>query len=153
MLEQEEKMELARLISVVQHRLHHSHMRHAFAESNVDCPAITPQQVNMLLTVREHGCVTIKQLSQILLVKAPAVSVMVDKLVEAGVLTREENPADRREVLVRVSPDEEAKAQRIESTYLKLTADLLDKLGPDCARMWGELCKQIADVLAEEQKI
>lgn len=46
-------------------------------------------------------------------------------------LTREENPADRREVLVRVSPDEEAKAQRIESTYLKLTADLLDRLGPD----------------------
>jgi predicted transcriptional regulator len=39
---------------------------------------------------------TVKQLTQALYVKAPAVSMMVNRLVELGILTRQENPADRQ---------------------------------------------------------
>jgi DNA-binding MarR family transcriptional regulator len=149
----DEKWELARVISATQHRLHHDHMRRVLAESNLDCPAITPQQIHMLLAVRERGCMTIKQLTQTLLVKAPAASVMVDKLVEMGIFTREENPADRREVLVRVSRKEESLIQEIERGYLQLTVDLLDKIGLEYARMWGNLCKRIEEVMESDRPV
>jgi DNA-binding MarR family transcriptional regulator len=141
--------ETARKIATTQHRLHHNHIRRAMAQEELECPAITPQQVHMLLTVREHGCLTIKQLCQILFVKAPAVSVMVDRLVEIGIFTRDENPEDRREVLIRISPQEEEKIGKLERTYLQLTVDLLDELGPEYVDMWKKLCVRIDEILAK----
>jgi DNA-binding MarR family transcriptional regulator len=151
MADLEEKMELARVISTVHHRLHHHHLRRVFADMDRDCPALSAQQIHAVLAVRERGCMTIKQLTQALYIKAPAASVMVDKLVEMGLLTREENPADRREVLVRVSPEEDDLIAETERRYLLLTVDLLDKIGMDYARMWGDLCRRIEEVLLNEQ--
>ena len=147
-----EEWELARAISTTQHRLHHHHMQRVFAKFNPDSiPPLTPQQVHLFMTVRDHGCMTIKQLTQALYVKAPAVSVMVERLVEMGLLTRVENPADRREVQVRVSPEQESRMQEIERGYLQLTVDMLDKLGLEYARLWGDLCKRIEEVMAAER--
>lgn len=146
----EEKMELARLISTVHHRLHHHHLRRVLADMDTECPMLSAQQIHVILAVRERSCVTIKQLTQILYIKAPAVSVMVDKLVEMGLLTREENPADRREVLIRVAPEEDKLIAETERRYLLLTVDLLDKIGMDYARMWGDLCKRIEEILSNE---
>ncbi len=152
MSDDSEKLELARTISVTQHRLHHHHMQRVLTNMNPDSfPAVTPQQAHMFMAVREHGCMTIKQLAQVLLVKAPAASVMVDRLVEMGILTREENPADRREVLVRISPGHESTLQEFERGYLQLTMDMLDQLGIEYARLWGELCKRILGVIDSDR--
>jgi len=94
---------------------------------------------------------TIKQLTQALCVKAPAASTMVDRLVEMGIITREENPADRREVQVRVSPKQESLIQEIERRHLQITMDLFDKIGLEYARMWGALCRRIQEILDSEQ--
>ena len=148
-----EKWELARIINRTEHLLHHQHMKRVFASLDPEpMPMLTPQQVHMIMTVREHGQMTIKQLTQALHVKAPAVSMMVERLVEQGILTREENPTDRREVLVRVSPKEESKIQEMERRHLQLTVDLFDKIGLEYARKWGEVCGRIQEVLAGEQE-
>jgi len=133
-------------------RLHNRHMRRVFAEVNLDAlQPLTPQQIHAVVTVRECEHVTIKQLAQKLYVKAPAASTMVDRLVEMGILTRGENPDDRREVLVQVSPAEETLIQEIERKHLQLTVDLIDTIGIEHARMWGEVCKRIQDTLSAEE--
>ena len=152
MADNDEKWELARLVSRTEHLLHRQRIRRMLADENADSfPALTPPQVHMLFTIREHGSMTIKQLAQALCVKAPAASTMVERLVEMGILTREENPADRREVFVRISPKEESLIREMERRHLQLTLDLFDKIGLEYARTWGDLCKRIQEVLGGEQ--
>jgi DNA-binding MarR family transcriptional regulator len=151
MADDAEQWELARVINRTEHLLHHQHMKRLFVEVDPDSmPVLTPQQVHMLMTVREHGQMTIKQLTHALHVKAPAVSTMVERLVEMGILTRKDNPADRREVLVRVSPRDESQIQEMERRHLQLTVELFDKIGMKYARAWADLCRRIQEVLAEE---
>lgn len=148
----DERWDLARLVNRTQCLLHHQLMRRTLTQTDVDALfTLTPLQTHMVMTVREQGQVTIKQLAQTLCVGAPAASAMVDRLVEMGILTREANPNDRREVLVRVSPREESEIQAMERRHLQHTVDLFDKIGLDCARMWGELCVRIQNVLDDER--
>jgi len=76
---------------------------------------------------------------------------MVDRLVEVGILVRTENPADRREVLVRISPSQEPRLHELERRHLQAAVGLLNKLGPKHARMWSEVCRRIQDILSKEQ--
>lgn len=146
-----EKLDLARRINATERLLHRQRIRSIFANVGHDfLPAMTPPQCHLVMTVREHGSMTIKRLTQVLFVKAPAVSMMVDRLVEMGILTREENPADRREVLVRVSVSEESKIQEMERRHLQFIIDLCDKVGPDYARMWGDLYARLDQALSED---
>jgi DNA-binding MarR family transcriptional regulator len=127
-------------------------MRRLFAEMDPDSfPMLTPPQVHMIMTVRQHGQVTLKQLAKALHVKAPAASTMVERLVELGILTREENPTDRREVLIRVSHRDESQFQVIERRQLQFAMDMFDKIGIEYARVWADLCKCIQEALAEEE--
>lgn len=150
-MEYDEKMELARTIKTTEHLFHRHRIRQMFIEGLGDCPhALTPAQIHMVMTIHERGSMTIKQLTQALGVKAPAASAMVERLVEMGLLTRAENPVDRREVLVRVSPDEDAHIDEIERGYLQMIMDLCEKIGDDQARLWGSLSKRLQEVLDNE---
>ena len=150
-MEFEEKMELARTIKTTEHLFHRYRIRQMLVEGKGDCPhALTPPQFHMVMTIHEHESMTIKQLTQALGVKAPAASAMVERLVEMGLLTRAENPVDRREVLVRVSADEDAHIDELERGYLQMIVDLCEKIGDDHARLWGSLSKRLQEVLSDE---
>lgn len=112
-------------------------------------PALTPRQMVLLLTVRGRDGVSIKELADSLGVTNSSVSTMVERLVENGILTREPNPADRRGVLVRISPNMEAVIEPFEKQALRLLVDLLEKLGPETARAWRSLNNQIHGALVE----
>jgi DNA-binding MarR family transcriptional regulator len=150
--ENDERWEQARVIHATEHLLKRHHFRRILTDvDSAAWPALTPAQIHMIMTVHDGGSMTIKQLTQALRVKAPAVSAMVERLVEMGLLTREENPADRREVLVRVSPEEDRIIHEMERRQLGSSVELLERLGPEYARVWRELCVRIQAVLAEEQ--
>jgi DNA-binding MarR family transcriptional regulator len=146
-----EKLEMARVVSKTHHLLHRLRMKQAIADVDTDSmPALTLPQVNMVMTVRDQGPMTIKQITQVLRVKAPAASAMVERLVELGMLTRRENPADRREVLVEVSPEHELKIQEMERRHLQLAVELFDKIGMEDARTWARVCGRIQEALNGE---
>jgi len=146
-----EKWELARLVNTTEVLLHRYALKQVFAGRSTDVfPPLTPPQVHMVMVIREHGSMTLKQLSQALCVKAPAASAMVDRLVEMGVLTRQENASDRREVSIRLSPRDESQFQEHERHHLQLAAELLDELGDEYARMWGKLCERLKEILSRE---
>jgi DNA-binding MarR family transcriptional regulator len=146
-----EKLGLARAVNKTQHLLHHAFLRGVFSELDAhNLPVLTPAQAHMVMTVRQHGEVTLKQLASALHVKAPAASTMLERLVEMGILTREENPTDRREILIKVSAKDESRIQAMERRHLQFAMDLIDKLGVADARLWAGLCRRIDAALAED---
>jgi DNA-binding MarR family transcriptional regulator len=148
--DRDEKFELARLVARTQGILFRLRMRKTIPdEKHCDQLALTPQQCHMVMCVHEQGSMTVRQLTQALYVNAPAVSIMVERLVELGVLTREENPKDRREVIVRLSPDHCSRIEEIEQKYLQTVLDLFEKIGIDSARMWGSVCQRIQNVFED----
>lgn len=153
MTEDIEKLELARLIDRTQHLLYHMYMRRVMTRiDHQRFPTLTPPQAHMVMTVREYGEMTLKQLASILHVKAPSASAMVERLVESGVLTREENPTDRREVLVRLSAKNESDIQEVERLHLQFALELIDRMGIECARAWAEVCTHVNEALVQERE-
>jgi len=106
--------------------------------------------MNALMMVRDRSQVTIKELAEALGVSAPSASVMVDRLVEMGMVTREQSRVDRREVVVQVAPEAVETIERMEKQALQSIVEIIDKIGPKYARMWCEALGRIREVLREE---
>ncbi|MBP8129643.1 MAG: MarR family transcriptional regulator [Candidatus Hydrogenedentes bacterium] len=110
---------------------------------------LTLAQVNALMVIQERGEVTITQLARALQVSAPSASTMADRLVEMGLVVREHGSTDRREVRVQIAPGAAAELEDAERQFLQVIVELLDRVGPDCARQWCEVYARIREVLLE----
>ena len=147
-MDYQEKLELARFINETGLSLRRYFYTSIFQDGEDESiPALTPPQVEMIIAIHAHGRVTVKQLAQVLCVKAPSVSNRVDRLVEMGILTREENPADRREVMIRISPEHTQCIEEVERRKFQAAMELIDKIGPEHARMWRSVFQRIDEVL------
>jgi len=110
---------------------------------------LTLAQMNMVLLVREKGPVTVKDLAEALQVSPPSVSSMVDRLVEMGVLTREQNQVDRREVIIRTEPSAKSDIDLVERQALGAIVDVLQRIGPSKAKLWCEIQGDVLAALGE----
>ncbi|MFP4475627.1 MAG: MarR family winged helix-turn-helix transcriptional regulator [Desulfatibacillaceae bacterium] len=100
-------------------------------------------QMQAVLVVRELGKTTIKNLAAILGVSPPSASTMVDRLVEKGVLTREQSTEDRRKVEVDVSPRAEKGMEKVEERMLNSFVELVRELGPEKSGQWREVLDSV----------
>ena len=114
-------------------------------------PAITLRQINLIAVVRDRSGVSMKELARVLGVTASSASIMVDRLVESGILTREQNPVDRREVNVKVAGQFEKEIGAAEGRALGLVVDLFAKLGTEHADMWSTVSQRVNEILEEER--
>lgn len=114
------------------------------------CAELTLPQLNATKAIHERGEVSIKELSEMLYVSAPSASAMVDRLVDLGVLVREQSQEDRREVRVRVSASGKRSIQLHEEELLESIMDLLEKLSPQDACKWHEVYRRLREVVEEE---
>ncbi|MCL4691802.1 MAG: MarR family transcriptional regulator [Candidatus Hydrogenedentes bacterium] len=112
---------------------------------------LTIPQMHMLYKIRELDSATIRDLAESLYVSAPSASAMVERLVEMGVVTREQSRVDRREVIVRVAPAGEHTLETLEKHILESFVDILNGIGPEHAQMWCDVYARIREVLSEEQ--
>lgn len=80
--------------------------------------------LEILGTIEQHGPLTAGQLSKATGLSAASVTGLIDRLENAGVATRRPDTADRRRVLVEVSPG----ARRIAELYGTLEQDALRAL-------------------------
>ena len=104
-------------------------------------------QLHVVKTARREGEATITRLAELLGVSAPSASVMVDRLVEKGILSRERSKEDRRKVVVRVSPDAARDLERVEKAILEKFEDIVSKIGADTARQWCEALEKVKEVM------
>lgn len=147
----QEPIEQARFIHNAIRLLQHRYLPRALARraQSSSCLDLTISQFNALNTIRFLGQASIKELAEALTVSAPSASAMVDRLVELGAVTREPSQTDRREVVVRLTPEGERTAAQTEEFVLSEIAALITRIGPRYAQMWCEVYQRIAEVVSE----
>jgi DNA-binding MarR family transcriptional regulator len=106
-------------------------------------------QMHLIRMIRDRTEITITELADRLGVSPPSASVMVDRLVDKGILDRKQSREDRRKVLVRISPEAVQTIERIEKAILQSFVDLVEKLGPTTARKWCEVMEKVRQALSE----
>lgn len=92
----------------------------AFSEQAARASGIEPQQHQLLLALRglpEGARPTIKTVAERLCVQHHTAVALVDKLEQRGYLRRERNRADRREVLLSLTPDGEGLVRKLSSSH------------------------------------
>jgi len=108
-------------------------------------------QLNLLLAVRGREEVTLTELAEILAVSPPSVSVMVERLVEKGLLHRERATRDRRKVIIKVSSDADQHIAEMEERMVAAFVELLEEVGQETAGKWYEVLSHVEQVLKKRQ--
>ena len=110
---------------------------------------MTMAQYMMFMVIDENGPMTISNLAKILMISNPSASAMVDKLVEKGVITREQSKEDRRKVNVQISPEAAKKIAELKQVSLGSFIELVKKVGPETTRKWIDVLDEITQVIEE----
>jgi DNA-binding MarR family transcriptional regulator len=92
---------------------------------------ITMAQTKVLHVVAAAGEVHMSELVHVLGVSVSTVSELVDRLVEHGYVARRDDPADRRQVVVSLTPDGAALVDRFRDLSGAQIRALLERLSPD----------------------
>ena len=147
------RREQARLLHRTMKQLHTRvilpNIRQVFPLDGEPCE-LTMTQVGTLMAVRDSGAASIKEIAEATRVSPPSASTMVDKLVELGVLSREQSKADRREVLVSVTPEAERITETLEKGLLGSLEEILEAMGPAMAEQWCEVYGRIQELLEKD---
>lgn len=111
---------------------------------------VTMSQAKLLYVVVAAGQIHMAELPGRLGVSLSTVSVAVDRLVDAGLVTRREDPADRRQALVGASVEGAALLDRFRELNQRQLRWLLDRVRPDdlavVERAYSILVGAIADI-------
>ena len=144
--------ELYRTVRILRGLLARKYSRKMKAEgAKPMCADLTFPQSNVLLVLQEDGQgMTIKDLAAALGVSPPSASAMVDRLVEMGMLTREQSNIDRREVRVKLSEMGSETFTVMEDEILQVIVGLLKELGPDYSKQWCEVYGRIREIIAAQ---
>ncbi|RLB99190.1 MAG: hypothetical protein DRH76_00540 [Deltaproteobacteria bacterium] len=118
-----------------------------------DIHEMSMAQGHMIWVVREQGSMTIKELAEKLNVSPPSASVMVNKLVEKGMLTRRQSQKDRRKVVVELSDYSKDFMEKANQAVLELFAELVEKMGEDYARDWAKVLKRLSVIIEEKRAL
>ena len=112
------------------------------------CPTLP--QLNTMMVVRDNEEISVRDLASALQVSAPSVSTMVDRLVEMGMLQREQDRQDRRQVRIRLSEQGASQIKELEEAIFNGIAYLLEKLGPEDAEQWCSIYERIYGFIQSE---
>ncbi len=91
---------------------------------------MTMSQAKVLYLVASAGEIHMSELPARLGVSLSTVSGLVDRLVDHGLADRREDPADRRQVILRPTPDGVAAIERFRDLNARQLRDLLDRVDP-----------------------
>ncbi|MBW1893148.1 MAG: MarR family transcriptional regulator [Deltaproteobacteria bacterium] len=111
---------------------------------------LTAAQLHTMIMVNMRGRLSMNELSDLLGVSPPSTSVMVEKLVEKGILARNHSVEDRRKVIVQISPQAINDMKSVEDAILQSFVELVERIGPETAKKWSEVLEKIKPVLEKE---
>jgi DNA-binding MarR family transcriptional regulator len=108
-------------------------MRMLRSTSNEDWTSLslTRAQLRILAQLHQDGPAAVGQLASILGVTLPSITATVDRLVNAGLVSREDDPTDRRRVINRLTPSGTALIERLQEGKRARLIVALEHLGRD----------------------
>ena len=119
----------------------------ADVQENSLLSGLSPPQLHTIHVIHTHGQVALSQLASELNVSPPSASTMVDRLVEKGILIREQDVDDRRRVIISVSQGVAEEFQELQNSILSSFTKIVEKIGPKTATQWCNVLKKIQTVL------
>jgi DNA-binding MarR family transcriptional regulator len=90
---------------------------------------LTPPQAEVLRCLADAGPLTLGALGGLLVCESGSPSRLVNTLVENALVEREENPADRRSVTLRLTPEGRRRAVEVSKVESQLYGWLRERLG------------------------
>lgn len=118
-----------------------------FQEAAARQLGLTATQLECFQLVRHEGPVTAADLARETGLTQASLSVIIEKLVTKAFLGREQDQADRRRWVLRVSPDATARVDAVYVTHAKRTAALLDEYSQDDFDAALRFMERLADEL------
>lgn len=137
---------------MIRDHMHNSLNQLHINERNFDCCDLSMAQMNLLMAVRGQEELTLSGLAEALKVSPPSVSVMVERLVERNMLTRNRSAKDRRKVIIALHPDADLLIEKMEEQMLTAFIGLVEELGPETAKKWSEVLLRVEQVLRRQNK-
>jgi DNA-binding MarR family transcriptional regulator len=104
-------------------------------------------QIKLMGLLYRQGRSTVGEAAAGLGVTMPTASEQIDRLVEEGLLVREVNPADRRQVLVDLTPKAREFAREIHELRLRQMRAALDRLDPEERPVFIRALEALAEAL------
>ena len=110
---------------------------------------MTLTQFRTLVLLSQHGDTTIVRMAQRLGVNPSSAQRQVDKLVQLGLVTRAENPADRRESLVALAPAGRTVVNTVTARRRQALSRIVRKMDPTDAEHLTEALLAFATASGE----
>ncbi len=113
---------------------------------------ITPAQYNVLRILRGAGEAGIRcgEIAERMIDRDPDVTRLTDRLVEAGLASRDRDPADRRVVQVRLATKGRALLDEVDRVVDAMPKRLVGALGPDRLALLLELLDDVIEAAEQE---
>ncbi len=109
----------------------------------------TLPQIRAMLALHVQGPCRLKEFAALLGISQPAASEMVERLVEMGMVTREQDPSDRRQVILGLTPKAARKVAAHEEHMLERIRGLMDQLEPETVDRWVSVAREITPILED----
>jgi DNA-binding MarR family transcriptional regulator len=116
-----------------------------FAHSN---PEVTGPQFFVLYMIRENGPCKVTALADQMEVKPSAITVMIDRLVKQGYVTREHDVIDRRVVLVDITEHGRQAVKQSEEQSNEIIGRYFENVSPEDAE---QMIQTLEKLTAESQ--
>nr|WP_320193640.1 MarR family transcriptional regulator [uncultured Desulfobacter sp.] len=111
---------------------------------------VTPNHVHAALILKNISPCALKKFATTMRMSRAAASALVDRMVRAGIVQREANPDNRREVLLTVNPEFEAHVGHVRSEMIRWFEALTNKMGIENFEKWHTAMVALNKVLTEE---
>ncbi|GGM45746.1 MarR family transcriptional regulator [Longimycelium tulufanense] len=97
-------------------------------------PRVSAPQLRALLTIARHGVINLRRLGEEIGAIASSTSRLCDRLQAAGLITRHSGTADRREVLLRLTPEARRLLAELEEARRVDLGTVLGRMTPEGQR-------------------
>ena len=97
---------------------------------------LSPTQLQLLNIVANQGTMNITELAKIMAVSPPAISIMVDRMVNNGWLHRQRSTQDRRKMMISASLAAKNKLVDIKKVVRQEIIRLIKIIGPETTQHW-----------------
>lgn len=114
------------------------------------CDELSGIQLKTAMQVSINQPMSLNELAHKLGVSAPSASVMVDRLVEKDVLTRESDPSDRRRIQLRVHDRVQEDMEEMHQRFHQAFDHIATRMGNETIDHWFGVMQQLDLLLKEE---
>jgi DNA-binding MarR family transcriptional regulator len=124
-----EKAQLIRQVIELQHKVNRM-LRRQVPDAWMEL-SLTLAQLKSLFFISSEGNTNVRKLAAALSVTSANVTGIVDRLVKQGLVTRRENPEDRRMLLLQVTDKGRALIIDLRERQISRLSEILDYMSPD----------------------